>query len=104
MTIFYAICYGMLIISIFCGLYRLFKGPTVVDRMLSFDMITVCVIGLIVLFSITRQTVLFQDLILIFCLMGFASTVAFVFYLHRTDELLDEKKTDEIKVKSEEEK
>ncbi len=92
MIVFNTVCYTMLIISIFCGIYRLFKGPTVVDRMLAFDTITVCVIGLIVIFSITRHTVLFQDLILIFCLLGFASTVAFVFYLYRSDELINENK------------
>lgn len=80
--------YCLIIIATLCGLYRLFKGPSVVDRMLAFDSVTVCAIGLLVLFSLTRDTVHFQDLILIFCLLGFATTVAFVFYLHRTDDLI----------------
>lgn len=82
--------YVLMIVSVLCGLYRLFKGPSVVDRMLAFDSVTVCAIALLVLFSLTRDTILFQDLILIFCLLGFATTVAFVFYLHRTDELIDD--------------
>jgi multicomponent K+:H+ antiporter subunit F/multicomponent Na+:H+ antiporter subunit F len=51
---------------------------------MSFDLITTCAVGMIVLLSVRWQTILYLELILIFSLLGFLTTVAFVFYLHRT--------------------
>lgn len=78
------LAFGMLTISILLGLYRLARGPTVLDRVLAFDLITTCAVGMIVLLSIQWKTSLFLELILIFSLLGFLTTVAFVFYLHKT--------------------
>jgi multisubunit Na+/H+ antiporter MnhF subunit len=78
------LAFGMLTVSILLGLYRLARGPTVLDRVLAFDLITTCAVGMIVLLSIQWQTSLFLELILIFSLLGFLTTVAFVFYLHKT--------------------
>lgn len=75
---------ALLIAAILLGLYRLARGPTVPDRVLAFDLITTCVVGMIVLLSIRWQTVLYLELILIFSLLGFLTTVAFVFYMYRT--------------------
>jgi multisubunit Na+/H+ antiporter MnhF subunit len=88
------IAFGALITAIIFGLYRLARGPTVLDRVLAFDLITTCAVGMIVLLSIMWRTILFIELILIFSLLGFLTTVAFVFYLHRTagteGELIDD--------------
>jgi multisubunit Na+/H+ antiporter MnhF subunit len=76
--------FGMLSVAILLGLIRLVRGPSVMDRVMSFDLITTCAVGMIVLLSIRWHTVLYLELILIFSLLGFLTTVAFVFYLHRT--------------------
>ncbi|MFN7138802.1 MAG: monovalent cation/H+ antiporter complex subunit F [Limisphaerales bacterium] len=81
-------CYAVLTVSVLLGLIRLAKGPTVLDRIIAFDIITSCVVGMIVLLSIQWQTSMFLELILIFTLLGFFGAVAFVFYLHRTQEVL----------------
>ena len=78
--------FGLLTVSVFLGLYRLARGPRVLDRVMAFDLITTCVVGMIVLLSIRWQTPLYLELILIFSLLGFLTTVAFVFYLHKTIE------------------
>jgi multisubunit Na+/H+ antiporter MnhF subunit len=74
----------MLALAIMLGLVRLVRGPSVMDRVMAFDLITTCAVGMIVLLSIRWRTVLYLELILIFSLLGFLTTVAFVFYLHRT--------------------
>ncbi|MBA4150681.1 MAG: sodium:proton antiporter [Verrucomicrobia bacterium] len=81
-------CFAVLTISVLFGLYRMAKGPTVLDRILSFDIITSCIVGMIVLLSIRWRTSVFLELILIFSLLGFFGTVSFVYYLHRTQDVL----------------
>jgi multicomponent Na+:H+ antiporter subunit F len=76
--------FGGLIIAIFLGLFRLTRGPTVLDRVLAFDMIATCAVGMTILLSILWRTDVYLELILIFSLLGFLTTVAFVFYLHAT--------------------
>jgi multisubunit Na+/H+ antiporter MnhF subunit len=75
---------AVLVISVLLALYRLARGPTLLDRILAFDLIAICAIGMIVVLSMKWRTPLFMELILIFALLGFFGTVAFVFYLHRT--------------------
>lgn len=76
--------YALLTISIFLGLYRLVRGPSVMDRVMAFDLITTCAVAIIALLSIQWQTALYLELILIFSLLGFLTTVAFFFYLQKT--------------------
>jgi multicomponent K+:H+ antiporter subunit F len=85
-TIIY-IGFAGLTTAILLALLRMARGPTVVDRILAFDAVTVCVVGLIVLLSIQWDTSLYLELILVVSLLGFISGVAFVFYLERTMEV-----------------
>jgi len=85
-------CFVILTVSVMLGLFRMAKGPTVLDRILSFDIITSCIVSMIILLSILWDTAVFLELILIFTLLGFLGTVSFVFYLHRTQDVLPEDK------------
>ncbi|MBE0545392.1 MAG: K+/H+ antiporter subunit F [Verrucomicrobia bacterium] len=80
------LCLGGLTLAILLGLFRLARGPTVLDRILAFDLIATSAVGMVVLLSVLWRTAVYLELILIFSLLGFVSTVAFVFYLHRTRE------------------
>lgn len=70
--------------TMLAALWRLWRGPTVLDRMLGFDLITVCVVGWIAVLSVRWRTELFVELVLIYSLVGFLGTVAFALYLHKT--------------------
>ncbi|MCL4789870.1 MAG: hypothetical protein KJ070_24340 [Verrucomicrobia bacterium] len=82
----FAISFGFagLTLAIVLSLFRLARGPTVLDRILAFDLIATSAVGMVVLLSILWRTPVYLELILIFSLLGFVSTVAFVFHLHRT--------------------
>lgn len=80
------LCLGGLVLAILLGLFRLARGPTVLDRILAFDLIATSAVGMVVLLSVWWRTAVYLELILIFSLLGFVSTVAFVFYLHRARE------------------
>ena len=75
---------GILTVAILLSLWRMARGPTVPDRILAFDAIAICVVGLIVLLSSVWDTEFFLELILVVSLLGFLSGVAFVFYLDKT--------------------
>lgn len=79
--------FGILTLAIVLGLLRLARGPTVIDRIMAFDLITTGAVGMIVLLAIQWRTALYLELILIFSLLGFFGTVAFVYYLSRTQDL-----------------
>lgn len=79
--------YGLLSLAIGLSLLRLVRGPTVIDRIIAFDLIATAAVGMVVLLSIQWQTALYLELILIFSLLGFFGTVAFVYYLSRTEDL-----------------
>lgn len=80
------LAYGTLTLAILLGLVRLARGPTVLDRVLAFDLVATCAVAMVLLLSIQWDTALYLELILIFSLLGFLTTVAFVFYLHKTVE------------------
>jgi multicomponent Na+:H+ antiporter subunit F len=70
--------------AVLAGFWRLWRGPTVVDRMLAFDLITVCGVGWIAMLCLRWQTDLFVELVLVYSLLGFLGTVAFALYLNKT--------------------
>jgi multicomponent Na+:H+ antiporter subunit F len=84
MAIILTFCGLLLTAAILCCLVRMVKGPTVLDRILSFDAITICVVGLMVVLSVQWSTPYFLELILIFSLLGFLGSVAFILYLQVT--------------------
>lgn len=77
-TIAIHICEVMLAIAILIGLYRLFKGPKVVNRIIAFDLIVLTLVAFTALLSIEEQTPYFVELILVVSLLGFFGTVALV--------------------------
>lgn len=82
-----AVC-GALGLAVLAGLVRIVRGPSVADRILGFDMLTVSVAGLMAVLSLVWHTALFLELILVFTMLGFLGTVALVAYLQRPDRLL----------------
>ncbi len=71
-------------LSAFMCLERMRRGPTIMDRILAFDTICVMIVAMMVIVSIRWTTHDYLDLILVFTLLGFFSTIAFSLYLHRT--------------------
>jgi multicomponent K+:H+ antiporter subunit F len=65
------------------NLLRLFTAPTVTDRILALDTMTVNTIALLVLGGVRSGSALNYEAALLFALTGFISTVAFCKYLLR---------------------
>lgn len=62
---------------------RLARGPTLADRVVAFDLISVIVMGKITTVAIITDQWVFMDAVIILALLAFLATVAFARYLLR---------------------
>jgi multicomponent K+:H+ antiporter subunit F len=65
--------------------WRLFAGPTLPDRILALDTMTINTIALLVLLGIHQNLTEFVEAALLIAMMGFIGTVALCKYLLRGD-------------------
>lgn len=70
-----------LLSAVAVGLWRVGRGPTTLDRMLGFDLITIAVISLVVVFSVATHSSHFIEFIFILSGLGFLTGVAYFYYL-----------------------
>lgn len=70
--------------AILIGLYRIMKGPSVIDRIIAFDLVAISVVAFAALLSIQWNSPYYLELILIISSLGFFGTVALVRYLLKT--------------------
>lgn len=84
-TLFLVVDIGLvaLTIAFIICLWRLIKGPTLVDRGLATDTIALQVVGLAILITIRLRSLVYFDAVLIVAILGFASTVAFAQFIGR---------------------
>jgi multicomponent K+:H+ antiporter subunit F len=67
---------GMVVVALLLNLWRLLRGPTVLDRVLALDTMYVNAIALLVLFGVLRGSRLFFESALLIAMVGFVGTVA----------------------------
>lgn len=65
------------------SLYRLARGPDVLDRILALDTLVINTIGLIVVIGLWFRTTMYFEAALLFAMVGFVTTVALCKYLLR---------------------
>lgn len=61
--------------------YRFVKGPDIVDRVISLDLIITTGLGIIAAYSIMVDQNTFLDIAMILALIAFLGTIAFAYYL-----------------------
>jgi len=83
----YALLFGFaaLSLAVLLNLWRLLRGPTVMDRVLAVDTMVINTIALIILFGIQQRTTVFFEAALLFAMFGFISTVAYCRFVLRGD-------------------
>ncbi len=64
-------------------LYRLARGPDILDRILALDTLVINTIGLIVVIGIWFRSTIYFEAALLFAMVGFLTTVALCKYLLR---------------------
>ena len=77
------ICAGLLLLAILIAFVRMVKGPTLVDRVVSVDLITVLAVAVAVLVGIANGHSAILDVAVATALVAFLATVAFAWFANR---------------------
>ena len=83
----HALSFGFFALSlaVLLNLWRLLRGPSLMDRVLAVDTMVINVIALIILFGIQQRTTIFFEAALLFAMFGFIYTVAYCRFVLRGD-------------------
>jgi multicomponent Na+:H+ antiporter subunit F len=73
----------LLSLSILASLYRVFKGPSMPDRVIAMDSIGINIIGAVGILSVILNTLAFLEIILLIGILAFIGTIAFSKFLER---------------------
>jgi multicomponent Na+:H+ antiporter subunit F len=73
----------LLAVAVVIVLIRLARGPRIPDRVVALDLLAMLSIGIIALFAIANEQVVFLDTVTILALLSFLSVVAFAYYLQK---------------------
>jgi len=77
--------FGMLLLALLLAFVRLWKGPTITDRIVAMDFIASIATGFVLLYSLLIKRSLFFDIAVIISLISFIGTVAIATYLRQKD-------------------
>lgn len=77
--------FGAISLALLLNLWRLLRGPTVLDRLLAADTMVIDVIALIVLYGIRKGSTVYFEAALLFAMLGFVTTVAYCKFVLRGD-------------------
>ena len=83
MTTFIWVCLILVLLSIAGLLYRIFRGPSIPDRLVALDSIGVMLISAIALLSVIFDTGFFVEVILLIAIMSFIGTVSFSKFIEK---------------------
>lgn len=70
-----------LIVAFFITLLRFIYGPSFVDRLITFDLMTANLIGVIGIYAMLSKQPVLMDVALVFALISFFSILVFAYYL-----------------------
>lgn len=73
----------LLAAALLVSLVRIVIGPTLADRVLALDLLTVLALGFIGAISVRTGLTLYLDIAIAVALLGFLATIAFARYLLR---------------------
>lgn len=74
------ICFGLIILGVVFAFLRLLRGPSLPDRVVALDMLTVAAVGFMACFAMATLERAFIDVAIALALVGFLATVAFARY------------------------
>ena len=80
-----AIAFGALTLAILLNLWRLLRGPDLVDRIIALDTLYINVIALLMVDGIWLGTAVYFEAALLIAMTGFVGTVALCKYILRGD-------------------
>ena len=79
------VCMHVVGIAMLLGLWRLLRGPTVPDRILALDTLSITAIAELMLFGMYLDSAIYFEAALIIAMLGFGSTVVLSKFVLRRD-------------------
>lgn len=76
----------ILAMGLILALTGLIRGPSLANRVVSFDLLTTIGIGLIAVYAVMNDQPVFLDIAVVLALISFLGTIAFAFYLERSQQ------------------
>ncbi len=77
------VCMACVVIAILAASYRLFVGPTLVDRIVALDMLSMLLVVFLVLFKLVSGVGAYIYVAIGLALISFLATVAFARFIER---------------------
>ncbi len=77
----FQISFYFILISMVMSFIRLIKGPTIVDRVVALDSMTIVSISIIVYLALYFQRVIYLDVALVYGLLSFIGVIAVARYI-----------------------
>jgi multicomponent Na+:H+ antiporter subunit F len=81
--IIYNIAAYIALAAVVLAFFRMLKGPTIADRIISLDAMTIISISLIVFISAMAKRIIYLDVAMVYALISFIGVVAVARYLER---------------------
>jgi multicomponent Na+:H+ antiporter subunit F len=75
--------FAMIMLGIVLCFIRLAKGPTLADRVVALDMMTIVLVAFCGLYAVSSGEAAFLDVAIVLALVGFLATVALARYAER---------------------
>ncbi|HEY7617346.1 MAG TPA: cation:proton antiporter [Terriglobales bacterium] len=75
--------FGVLVLAMFLSFIRLVRGPSLPDRVVALDLITIQIAAMLAVDTIATGQSVFLDAAIVLALISFLGTVAFARYLER---------------------
>ena len=79
------VCMHVVGLAMLLSLWRLLRGPTVPDRILALDTLSVTAIAELMLFGLYLDSAIYFEAALVIAMLGFGSTVVLSKYVLRRD-------------------
>ena len=78
------IALAILMLSIIITLIRFIKGPSTVDRVIAFDVMTISSIALIAIISYLSNRIIYLDIAIVYGLLSFLAVIIIAKYLEKS--------------------
>jgi len=75
---------AVIVAAILCALVRVARGPTLPDRVVALDLMTVLGLGLLTVYAMATDEPVFLDIGIVLTLVTFLATIAFAYYLEKS--------------------
>lgn len=79
------VSFALVMIAVAVAFYRIVRGPTLADRVVALDMMTISIMAFCGLYAIFDDSTAFIDVAIVVGLIGFLATVALARYAERME-------------------